>query len=69
MTTKQPRVPEYAGNKDGNTERYIRTLVLFLKDFCMEVWTAERKREKEMKRLREQIQALSQHEEKQTEGE
>ena len=33
---KQPRVPEFR-EKDG-TARYIKTLVLFLKDFCFEVW-------------------------------
>lgn len=41
MGFKQPRVPEY---HDGEgIERYIRTLILFLKDFCQEAWTASRR--------------------------
>lgn len=40
MGFKQPRVPEYQGGE--GVERYIRTLVLFLKDFCQEAWTASR---------------------------
>lgn len=44
MGFKQPRVPEYR-DKEG-MERYIRTLVLFLKDFCQEVWSQSRMQEK-----------------------
>ena len=40
MGFKQPRVPEYQGSE--GVERYIRTLILFLKDFCQESWTASR---------------------------
>ncbi|MGN0775384.1 MAG: phage baseplate protein [Candidatus Ventricola sp.] len=46
MALKQPRVPEYR-ESDG-TSRYIHSLVLFLKDFCMDVWTANRQRESEI---------------------
>ena len=42
---KQPRVPEYR-EADG-AGRYIRSLVLFLKDFCMECWVAVRTLQKE----------------------
>jgi hypothetical protein len=35
---KQPRVPEYR-EADG-VQRYLKALTLFLKDFCMEVWTS-----------------------------
>lgn len=42
MAFKQPRVPEYR-ESDG-TGKYIRSLVLFLKDFCMDVWTANNQR-------------------------
>ena len=37
---KQPRVPEY---RDGDgLDKYLRALVLFLKDFCQETWMASR---------------------------
>ena len=45
MAFKQPRVPEYR-EADG-AGRYIRSLVLFLKDFCMECWVAVRTIQKE----------------------
>ena len=42
MAFKQPRVPEY--RESEGTGRYLHTLVLFLKDFCMDVWTANNQR-------------------------
>lgn len=36
MAYKQPRVPAYP--QDGQLGEYIRELILFLKDFCMETW-------------------------------
>ena len=42
MAFKQPRVPEY--RESEGADRYIRSLVLFLKDFCMDVWTANNQR-------------------------
>ena len=42
MAFKQPRVPEYREHEGA--DRYIRSLVLFLKDFCNDVWTANRQR-------------------------
>ena len=56
MAFKQPRVPEYR-ESDG-TVRYIRSLVLFLKDFCMDVWTANRQRESEIEVLRREVDSL-----------
>ena len=56
MAFKQPRVPEYR-ESDG-TVRYIRSLVLFLKDFCMDVWTANRQREREIEVLRREVDSL-----------
>lgn len=53
---KQPRVPEYR-ESDG-TSRYIHSLVLFLKDFCMDVWTANRQRESEIGALRREVDSL-----------
>ncbi|MBQ8620315.1 MAG: hypothetical protein IJ418_22785 [Clostridia bacterium] len=41
---KQPRVPEYRNGED--MEKYMRTLILFLKDFCQEAWTQGRALEK-----------------------
>ena len=35
MAFKQPRVPEY--RESEGMGRYLHTLVLFLKDFCMDV--------------------------------
>lgn len=42
---KQPRIPEYRENE--GTNKYLRSLVLFLKDFCMECWVAVRMIQKE----------------------
>ena len=42
MAFKQPRVPEY--RESEGTGKYLRSLVLFLKDFCMDVWTANNQR-------------------------
>lgn len=53
---KQPRVPEYR-ESDG-TGRYIRSLILFLKDFCMDVWTANQQRESEIEALRREVDSL-----------
>ena len=50
MAFKQPRVPEYR-ESDG-TGKYIRSLVLFLKDFCMDVWTANKQRSGEIDAVR-----------------
>lgn len=54
MAFKQPRVPEY---RDG-AEAYLRTLILFLKDFCREAWTADRTRGREMEGLRGMVDNL-----------
>ena len=50
MAFKQPRVPEYR-EREG-ADRYIRSLVLFLKDFCMDVWTANNQRTGEIDAVR-----------------
>lgn len=41
---KQPRIPEY--RESEGTGKYLRSLVLFLKDFCMECWVAVRSLQK-----------------------
>ena len=50
MAFKQPRVPEY--RESEGTGKYIRSLVLFLKDFCMDVWTANNQRTGEIDAVR-----------------
>lgn len=40
MAFKQPKVPEYRSGE--RTEENLRRLILFLKDFCQEAWTASR---------------------------
>ena len=56
MAFKQPRVPEYREH-DG-ADGYIRSLVLFLKDFCMDVWTANRERRREIDEIRVRLSEL-----------
>ena len=56
MAFKQPRVPEYR-EREG-ADRYIRSLVLFLKDFCMDVWTANREISREISEIRERLTEL-----------
>ena len=53
---KKPRVPEYR-ESDG-MGRYIKSLLLFLKDFCTDVWTANRQRESEIEALRREVDSL-----------
>ena len=53
MAFKQPRVPEY--RESEGTGKYLRSLVLFLKDFCMDVWTANNQRTGEIDRLKGSI--------------
>lgn len=56
MAFKQPRVPEYRENE--GTGKYIRSLVLFLKDFCMDVWTANQERSREIDAIRARLSEL-----------
>ena len=56
MAFKQPRVPEY--RESEGTGKYIRSLVLFLKDFCMDVWTANREISREISEIRERLTAI-----------
>ena len=56
MAFKQPRVPEYR-EREG-ADRYIRSLVLFLKDFCMDVWTENQERSREIDAIRARLSAL-----------
>ena len=56
MAFKQPRVPEY--RESEGTGKYIRSLVLFLKDFCMDVWTANQERCREINAIRARLSEL-----------
>lgn len=49
MALKQPRVPEY--REGEGMGRYMRTLILFLKDFTIDVWTEVIALEKRVKQL------------------
>lgn len=53
MAFKQPRVPVY--REGEGTARFLRTLTLFLKDFCEEAWVANRQREREIRTLQETV--------------
>ena len=50
---KQPKVPEYSG--EGGAETFIRTLVLFLKDFCHEAWRESLKQGRMTKEMLQQV--------------
>ena len=46
---KQPRVPEY--REAEGVSRYIKSLILFLKDFSMSVWVANNQRKKDIENV------------------
>ena len=58
MAFKQPKVPEY--REGDGTDRYIRGLILFLKDFCMDAWTADRQRTREIGEIKARLSELEQ---------
>lgn len=47
---RQPRVPEYRENE--SISKYLKALVLFLKDFCNEAWTASNSAKKGLEGIR-----------------
>lgn len=57
MGFKQPRVPEY--QRGESVETYIRTLILFLKDFCQEAWTENRTQGKGIDGIRKDMDEIS----------
>lgn len=59
MGYKQPKVPLMKG--DMQLAGYIRELVLFLKDFCLESWTESRRMSGEIAEIKRRLK------EKQTE--
>ena len=46
---KQPRVPEYRDNE--SVGKFLKALVLFLKDFCFEAWQENRNIQERLKKL------------------
>lgn len=54
---KQPRVPEYRNGED--IEKYMHTLILFLKDFCQEAWMQGRAQEKAISGIAHQVAGIS----------
>ena len=57
MRLKQPHVPLYRGE---GMEAYIGKLTLFLKDFCQEIWTANRMQEKAIDAMERQMKTIQQ---------
>ena len=55
MAFKQPRVPPLR----RDAPPYLRELILFLKDFCLETWMQCRRQEEEIQALRKELDALS----------
>lgn len=56
MAYKQPRVPQL---RDGDSpQAYAKELMLFLRDFCMAAWNADRRKDEEISALRRQLDAL-----------
>ena len=45
---KQPRVPEYL---NGNIVTFLHALVMFLKDFCIDVWREHQRIEQRLSEL------------------
>lgn len=51
---RQPRVPEY--HEGEGLGRYMRALILFLKDFTMDVWTTVVALERRIKALESRME-------------
>lgn len=54
---KQPRVPEYHEGKGVN--RFLRDLVRFLKDFCLDAWMAHRQHAEEIEEIRARLDKMT----------
>lgn len=54
MGYKQPRVPPMKG--DMQLTGYIRELVLFLKDFCLESWMESRRMSEEIAEIKMRLE-------------
>lgn len=58
MAAKQPRVPVMTEGTE--LAEYIRELALFLKDFCMDSWTQDKRQNEAIEDLRREIEAMKQ---------
>ena len=56
MAYRQPRVPQM--REGDSVQTYVRELMLFLRDFCMAAWNADRRKDEEIGALRRQLEAL-----------
>ena len=54
MTFKQPRVPQ----ESGRLAEYVRNLEMFLRDFCMASWNADRMKDAEIEKIKKRLDAL-----------
>lgn len=57
MAIKQPRVPQY--RKGEGVEVFMGSLILFLKDFCQEVWTESKQTRKRMDQIRYPVTSVN----------
>lgn len=57
MAMKQPRVPQY--RKGEGVEAYLGSLILFLKDFCQEVWTESGQTQKRVDQIRYPVTSVN----------
>ncbi len=55
MAFKQPRVPQETG---GTLVAYVRNLTMFLRDFCMASWNADRLKDAEIEKIKKRLDAL-----------
>ena len=51
MAFKQPRVPQ----ESGRLAEYVRNLGMFLRDFCMASWNADRMKDAEIEKIKKRL--------------
>ena len=54
MAFKQPRVPQM--REGTNLYAYVREIVLFLKDFCLECWAESKRQSEEIEKIKERLE-------------
>ena len=54
MAFKQPRVPQM--REGTNLYTYVREIVLFLKDFCLECWAESKRQSEEIEKIKERLE-------------
>jgi len=55
MAFKQPRVPQETG---GTLAGDVKNIALFLRDFCMASWNADRLKDAEIEKIKKRLDAL-----------